>query len=147
VSELLASHPSLNVALGLSLRDARAVLDHGAELNLVLDRRQVEVGHKAPSLLRVLPVTILARDRVGAFAAWKPNMTFSLESERPKAVRTAQSSRFATLLLRLFGHDYFVYLATITSSIWPRSRIMQYLKWSRLSEQIFRIDKWSLCQG
>jgi hypothetical protein len=21
------------------------------------------------------------------------------------------------------------------------------LKWSRLSEQIFRIDKWSLCQG
>ena len=30
VSELLASHPGLNVALGLCLRDARAVLDHGA---------------------------------------------------------------------------------------------------------------------
>jgi hypothetical protein len=69
VSETLASHPGLNVALGLCLRDARAVLDHGAELNLVLDRRQVEVGHKAPLLLGVLHVALLARDRVGALAA------------------------------------------------------------------------------
>jgi len=22
-----------------------------------------------------------------------------------------------------------------------------YLRWSRLSEQIFRVDKWSLCRG
>jgi len=29
---------------------------------------------------------------------------------------------------------------------WPRGALDE-LKWSRLSEQIFRIDKWSLCQG
>ena len=27
-----------------------------------------------------------------------------------------------------------------TSRVWP-------LKWSRLSEQIFRVDKWSVCRG
>src|SRR5689334_16078839 len=70
-SELLASHPGLNVTLGLRFRDARALLDHSAELNLVLDRRQVEVGHKGPSLLRVLHVAPLARDRAGALAALK----------------------------------------------------------------------------
>jgi hypothetical protein len=69
VSELLPSHPGLNVAVGLYFRDARTLLDHGAKLNLVLNRRQVEVGHKVPSLLRVLDVTFLARDRVGALAA------------------------------------------------------------------------------
>jgi hypothetical protein len=25
--------------------------------------------------------------------------------------------------------------------------VVRHMKWSRLSEQIFRIDKWSLCQG
>jgi len=35
---LLTQHPSLNVALGLCLSDARAVLDHGAELNFVFNR-------------------------------------------------------------------------------------------------------------
>ena len=38
-------------------------------MNFILDRRQVEVGHKAPSLLGVLHVALLARDRVGALAA------------------------------------------------------------------------------
>jgi hypothetical protein len=27
------------------------------------------------------------------------------------------------------------------------TRLIRRVKWSRLSEQIFRIDKWSLCQG
>jgi hypothetical protein len=38
-------------------------------MNLILDRRQVEVGHKAPSLLGVLHVALLARDGIGALAA------------------------------------------------------------------------------
>ena len=32
-------------------------------------------------------------------------------------------------------------------SIAFRTAAVQELRWPRLSEQIFRVDKWSLCQG
>src|SRR5688572_5683374 len=71
-SELLALHPRLNVALRLCLWDTGAALDHGDELSLVLDRRQVVVGQEAPSLPGLLSVALLAGQRVGSLAALEP---------------------------------------------------------------------------
>jgi hypothetical protein len=31
--------------------------------------------------------------------------------------------------------------------VWPDAQFPVGLRWSRLSEQIFRVDKWSLCRG
>ena len=131
MSELLASHPGLNVALGLCLRDAGALLDHGAKLNLVLDRRQIEVGHKALSLLGVLHVTLLARDRVGALAA--------LESEHDdspgKSTAEGRANSRRVLASRCFP----------VSSIWPRSRIMQH--WLRYATRfIYRSPSETRCK-
>jgi predicted acylesterase/phospholipase RssA len=38
---------------------------------------------------------------------------------------------------------------SFNSSLFREMRAIAFvtMKWSRLSEQIFRIDKWSLCQG
>jgi hypothetical protein len=38
-------------------------------------------------------------------------------------------------------------IPTTTDRIHTLSRRLGYQRWSRLSEQIFRIDKWSLCRG
>jgi hypothetical protein len=85
VSKLLALHPDLNVALHLCLREARAFPDHGVELNLVPDRREIKGGQKTPSLLDVLPIASFARHRVGALA--------TLESEHASSPRERTAKR------------------------------------------------------
>ena len=63
----------------------------------MLDRRQVEVGQKAPTLLGIPHVTLLARDRVGAFAA--------LESEHDGSPWIASEVRARRSRWLVSGHD------------------------------------------
>src|SRR5438094_63871 len=113
VSELLASHPDLNLALGLLFGDARAILDHGAELNLVLDRRQVKVRHKAPSLLGILHVSLLARERVGALAALESEHD---DSPGERAAEGRANSREVLVSRRtVLNRSQVLYLVTIES--------------------------------
>jgi hypothetical protein len=45
------------------------------------------------------------------------------------------------------GEDLLQTLKPVTDAALTKPAAEDWLKWSRLSEQIFRIDKWSLCQG
>jgi hypothetical protein len=42
---------------------------------------------------------------------------------------------------------FFICAARFVSAYYAPERIGQEMNWSRLSEQKFRVDKWSLCRG
>jgi hypothetical protein len=57
----------------------------------------------------------------------------------------AMASFVAVLLVLALGHRWSVTASWFTSDKTCRER--HAIRWLRLSEQNFRVDKWSLCRG
>jgi vitamin B12 transporter len=81
------------------------------------------------------------------------SITTKQGSGPPRVPASVERGSFGTLNQRVGlsgSQDDFNYVFNIhhsRSNDTPVTPLNELVKWSRLSEQIFRIDKWSLCQG